>query len=105
MLTSIESVTGPVWIGAGLAVIYFGTAVWAFLSYRKASNQAERLVYSSIIVVASLVLVSNIVGWLHPQIAALLNHPVDTVLGYLFGALVVVALILDAFSQNRRAVR
>lgn len=105
MNSTIQALAGPFWIDAGLAVIYLATAAWAFLAYRKTDGQAERLLYLSIIAVVVLVIVSNIVGWLQPQFAELLHHPVGTVLGYLFAALVVVALVLDALSRSRRTVR
>jgi len=39
---------------AGLALVYLGTAAWAFLAFRKVDTQAQRLLFASIIVVAVL---------------------------------------------------
>jgi hypothetical protein len=77
-------------------------AVWALLAYQKAEGQTKRLLFGSIVALAILVFITAVLGRLQPQLASVLHHPVDTVLGYLFGVLVALALVLDARSRDIR---
>jgi hypothetical protein len=98
----MQRVVSVGWVGAGLVVVYLAAAGWAASAYRKAEGWSLRVLFSSIITIAVLVFASRIISWWHPELPGVLHYPVGTVLGYLFAALVVVALALAARSKRNR---
>ena len=82
------------WFTPGVMVLYLWTAFWAGWAYRSART-VQRLILASLIVVAIVVLASEILGWMRPELAGILHHPVGTVLGYLCGILFVAAIIFE----------
>jgi hypothetical protein len=93
---------GAEWVRLEIQSLYIGTAVWAYWPFRRAGTRVRRLLFLSIMVVAALVLATDALARLRPPLAALLHHPIGTVLGYSFGALVVVGLLLEAHDWPRR---
>jgi hypothetical protein len=85
-----------------LTLIYSGLAIWAVLAYRRVPNRKERLRFLSIVGVACLVFATVIFSWARPDDAAVLRHPIRTVLGYLFAALVLVGFVVDQRSRRER---
>jgi cation transport ATPase len=99
-LGPILSVFASKWFVLFLAVepklIYLGIATWAFLAHRKAKTRGHRLLLLSIVAVAALVLAAEFIAALQPRFASLIHDPLETTLGYLFAALVLVALLVGA---------
>jgi hypothetical protein len=79
----------PLFLRVELWLLYGGLALWGLWRYRNASSRAERYLFASIPIVAALVLATDILASLEPQLAGTLHHPVGTVLGLLMAALVI----------------
>jgi hypothetical protein len=107
-LDPILSIFGSKWFGAfnavGVRLIYLGIAAWAWFARRKAASPAYRALLLSIVAVAALVLSADLMRWLQPQYGPVLLNPIETALSLLFSALVVLALLLNAFSRRQVTV-
>ena len=90
------------WASPGAMVLYLTTAFWAAWAYRRARVRAHRLVLASSVAVAILLLGSEILGWLRPELAEVLNHnPVSKVLACLLGILVSTAILIEGRVKRR----
>ena len=102
-LDPILSVFASKWFILFLAVepklMYLGIATWAFLAHRKAKTRGHRLLLLSIVAVTALVLSVDLVRCLMPRLASVLRDPL-TALSYLFGALILLAILVDARSRR-----
>ncbi|HXZ88123.1 MAG TPA: hypothetical protein VEF07_06105, partial [Candidatus Binataceae bacterium] len=70
-----------------------------------ADSPIRKLLFLSIMAVAILVLVTDALAWVRPRLAAVLHHPIGTALGYLFGALLIVGLLVEARGRTEVALR
>jgi hypothetical protein len=67
---------------------YGGLGLWGVSLYRSAFSRKERYLSLSILIVAALVLATDVLASFEPQLAALLHHPVGTALGLVMAGLV-----------------
>lgn len=88
------------WIDLQIRVFYLVIAVWVLVAHRKAPSRVHRLFFSSIVAIAVLVLAADLLAWLQPKPAAVVQHPIGTTLAYLFGTLVILSLLVDARSTR-----
>ena len=89
-------------LGVYVHLVYLGIAIWAAFAYRKSDSRAHRLLLLSIVIVAALVLTSDFAASWQPHLVSLLNLPI-TLLAYLFSALVILALLLNARLRRQSA--
>jgi hypothetical protein len=92
------------WLHVQLGILYLGTAVWAILAYRKADRRTHRMLFFSIVGVAVLIFATEAMAWAQPHLAAVLHHPIETALGYLFAALVIFGVLVAERSSRRAQI-
>jgi len=101
IISSNTPVPDMLWLDVYLKLLYLGASVWAFLMYRKVDGRAQRLHFLSIVALVLLVFAADTLAWLRPQLAPIVHHPIGTILGYLFGMLVIVGILVDPRSRRR----
>jgi hypothetical protein len=85
-----------------LILMYLWLGGWAWLAYRKARSGGQRILFLSIVCVAALTLGTVALAWAQPDHAAVLHHPVGTVLGSLSGALFVFGLFVQERATRQK---
>jgi hypothetical protein len=83
-----------------LRIFYLGIALGAVWAYQETAHPFKRLLYASIVALIALVLGSDLLALLRPNLAGLLRHPIGTVLTYVTTALVIVAMLIQIAEER-----
>ncbi len=97
-LSSVYHVT---WSTIYLRIIYIGIAIWAFLKWRGAKQNVNRLAFILVVGTVTLMIAVDIIEYLIPSSAGGFSHSAQTVVGYLLAAAVIFGLVADTRLRRR----